>query len=305
MCSCYTEGDMRKLQSGFTLVEVLLVIAIIGVLTTVAIVNFGNAREMSRDAQRKADLRNLQNAVELYKNKYGEYPEGCNGTEEWSGENGTDYACPASAGGQYIVGLAPEFVPVLPVDPLRKSGDYGYVYVVNNEKTVYKIVAQNSVESDTYFTDDWGTHEFQACDIKQDVFNNVVRNVGGAFDYCPASTDPTLSFVTKEAEGSRCSYGICGVVNTHGSCRRNSGSYQRIINTFDSCDLVEIGNSYAVWGGYAGPDDIDLGPAENSDDLEVECYTEQIICAMPESDGFKNDGSAFSASDVFMNGYNP
>ncbi len=55
---------MRK---SFTLIELLVVIAIIGSLSALFLPNFMAARERARDSQRKSDLRQIQKAIELYK----------------------------------------------------------------------------------------------------------------------------------------------------------------------------------------------------------------------------------------------
>jgi len=57
-----------KLFQGFTLIELLVVISIIGILATLLIANIQGARGRARDAQRKHDIREIQNALELYKN---------------------------------------------------------------------------------------------------------------------------------------------------------------------------------------------------------------------------------------------
>lgn len=62
--------------AGFTLVELLIVIAIIGILSTVLMVNFVGIRERARDAKRKSDLRQMQAALELYRTDNGAYPIG-------------------------------------------------------------------------------------------------------------------------------------------------------------------------------------------------------------------------------------
>lgn len=54
-------------QGGFTLIELLIVISIIGVLTTIAAVNFVGVRERARDSERKADLSQIQTALEFYR----------------------------------------------------------------------------------------------------------------------------------------------------------------------------------------------------------------------------------------------
>ncbi len=62
------------LKSGFTLIELLVTISIIAILATVLLANFNAARERSRDAQRKGDLRNIATALRIYYNDYGAYP---------------------------------------------------------------------------------------------------------------------------------------------------------------------------------------------------------------------------------------
>ncbi len=63
-----------KKQIGFTLVELLVVIAIIGLLSTFAIVAFNGARAKARDAQRVADIKQIQTALELYRSYEDTYP---------------------------------------------------------------------------------------------------------------------------------------------------------------------------------------------------------------------------------------
>ena len=54
---------MNKIKkNGFTLIELLVVVSIIGVLATVVLSSLSDARARSRDARRKADLKNIQSA---------------------------------------------------------------------------------------------------------------------------------------------------------------------------------------------------------------------------------------------------
>jgi prepilin-type N-terminal cleavage/methylation domain-containing protein len=154
-------------KKGFTLIELLVTVSIMVILMTIAFASFGTAREQARDAQRKTDLRTVEAALALYKNKYGRYPTACNGptvgsTPRFSGQLDADAAC-TSGSVQYIVGLAPEFIPKLPVDLKLNSDatiDSGFVYAVNNEGSVYKFMALNTVETEEV---ERGS-EFSRCD---------------------------------------------------------------------------------------------------------------------------------------------
>lgn len=63
-------------KKGFTLIELLTVVTIIGILAGLISISFLSSREKSRDARRKADLRNIYDAASMYaianQNKY--YP---------------------------------------------------------------------------------------------------------------------------------------------------------------------------------------------------------------------------------------
>src|SRR5574344_2071201 len=61
-------------KKGFTLIELLVVVAIIGLLSTLSIVALNSARAKSRDARRVSDVKQIQTALELYYNDFGQYP---------------------------------------------------------------------------------------------------------------------------------------------------------------------------------------------------------------------------------------
>lgn len=66
---------MRKKRKGFTLIELMIVIAIIAILAAVLVPNFMRAREASRLTACKSNLKNISTAVETYSNDYdGLYP---------------------------------------------------------------------------------------------------------------------------------------------------------------------------------------------------------------------------------------
>lgn len=59
-----------KSQKGFTLVELLVVVVIIGVLAAIAIPKFTAATDDSKIAKIKADMRTIGSAVSLYQARY-------------------------------------------------------------------------------------------------------------------------------------------------------------------------------------------------------------------------------------------
>lgn len=66
-----------KSRSGFTVVELVIVIIVISVLTTLGVVTYRNIQAQSRDAKRKADIETLVSLFEKYHEKNGVYPTGC------------------------------------------------------------------------------------------------------------------------------------------------------------------------------------------------------------------------------------
>lgn len=63
-----------KRQKGFTIVELLIVIVIIGILATLVIVTFSGIQQRARDTQRQTDINAIQSQVEAYNAQTGTYP---------------------------------------------------------------------------------------------------------------------------------------------------------------------------------------------------------------------------------------
>ena len=61
-------------RKGFTLVELLVVISIIGILSAIAIPKFMDATKTARGAKIQADLRTLDSAIQIYAASAGSYP---------------------------------------------------------------------------------------------------------------------------------------------------------------------------------------------------------------------------------------
>jgi prepilin-type N-terminal cleavage/methylation domain-containing protein len=67
--------DRKKSQTGFTLVELMVVIIIIGILIAIALPNFVNAQQRARMGALKTNAHTLQVSVEAYQVTHSFYPD--------------------------------------------------------------------------------------------------------------------------------------------------------------------------------------------------------------------------------------
>ncbi len=86
----------KNQQSGFTLIELLVVIAIISTIMSIVTALVGDAKAKARDSKRRADLSQIQVALELYRNQHGTFNVSNGGTagagpEYLAFENGSSY----------------------------------------------------------------------------------------------------------------------------------------------------------------------------------------------------------------------
>lgn len=62
-------------QAGFSLIEMLVVIGIIGLVAALVVGGAGHFRETSVRARVQTELKQVENAIDLYHKKYGFYPQ--------------------------------------------------------------------------------------------------------------------------------------------------------------------------------------------------------------------------------------
>lgn len=112
---------MHKAQSskrGFTIIELLVAIVIIGILATIMIVSYSGIQQRSRDSRRSSDVTQLKIAIQKYHADQSQYPGVCPG--------GDDAECAASS----LATALSTYIKAIPHDPTNTADsatDYRYV----------------------------------------------------------------------------------------------------------------------------------------------------------------------------------
>lgn len=101
-------SNLLKKEKGFTLIEIVLVLAIAGLILVIVFLALSGAQKSRRDTQRKTDVGRIASQLEQYaSNNNGAYPTTAaqlttfTGTYLFAG-GATDYQDP-STGGNYVV----------------------------------------------------------------------------------------------------------------------------------------------------------------------------------------------------------
>lgn len=105
------------MAKGFTLIEILVAVSIIGILSTIGITGFQAVTRSGRDALRKTDLEQIRSALEIYKSENSQYPDAV--------------GCRAD--------LPEEYMSTYPSDPKQPLQNYCYVKLTN---TTYQLCAK-------------------------------------------------------------------------------------------------------------------------------------------------------------------
>jgi len=149
-------------KRGFTIVELLIVIVVIGILAAITIVAYNGVQQRARDSRRKQDVEVIAKSLELYYIDNGKYPTSSGSTAinaSWSTTADSSWA-----------NLATQLKPYannLPADPVSTpnvsflTGGYNYSYysdpnggggwcgTTNNQMFILIYKVEGSSQSDT------------------------------------------------------------------------------------------------------------------------------------------------------------
>lgn len=104
-------------QRGFTIVELLVVIVVIGILAAITVVAYNGIQGRARDSARMSDINAIRKALEVYKSFNGEYPDENAASWEYS------YTDPQN----FMSALKP-YIGKTPVDPANGASNFYYYY---------------------------------------------------------------------------------------------------------------------------------------------------------------------------------
>lgn len=127
-------------NKAFTLIELLIVIAVIGILVAVILPNLIGMRERARDTKQKNDLTQLKKALRLYFDDHGGYPAAAEGAKICCGANPP--VCGSACDFNFTVG-AETYMKALPEDySYWVAGDfYSFRLTVDLENASDKDIA--------------------------------------------------------------------------------------------------------------------------------------------------------------------
>lgn len=151
-------------NKGFTIIELLVVIAVLGILAAVVLVAINPSKRMAsaRDAQRKTDLAQIVNALEVYYTEHSRYPKTTGGIEG-DFNSASDWWTPENF-------LSKDYMKILPTDPKNgEINDYWYYYAYyyySPDGQNYELATFLENEEDPALTNDGGNQPSGLCGVK-------------------------------------------------------------------------------------------------------------------------------------------
>ena len=112
---------VRTMKKGFTIVELLIVIVVIGILAAITIVAYNGVQQKARDAQRRSDLTLLNKYVKMYVSENDSPPSTTGGC--YAAKSTVLSGCEAYT----TLDKVTSYVAKLPIDP-KNTAEYNYQY---------------------------------------------------------------------------------------------------------------------------------------------------------------------------------
>ncbi len=133
---------------GFTLVELMVVITIIAILSTIGLTIYTGAQKSARMSKRIRDLSAAQTALELYYSANKAYPCSSAVCTTPPGKRSECAFWGTYASDQVIPGLIPSYMVVFPSDPRMNVTDSQHCYIYQSNGIDYKLGDYNIFASE-------------------------------------------------------------------------------------------------------------------------------------------------------------
>lgn len=117
-------------QKGFTIVELLVVIVVIGILAAIAVVSYGGIRERAHATSIQSELSQINKGLGMYKATYGAYPD--------TG-SGNSYSC-YDAEYWTLLSHLEEFMSSVPSAPCGVVTGINDTWVYSSNGSEYKLL---------------------------------------------------------------------------------------------------------------------------------------------------------------------
>ncbi len=144
--------NRHQFARGFTLVELLVVISLIGLLATGVMLSLQHQRAKARDARRLADLSQLKTALALYHASQSNFPVAADSALYLglSPDNSTAYKCLSDSdiGLEETCTTDKIFMERVPGDPLTNQ-DHSYQYQSDVDGSTYGVDFLLEIGNDT------------------------------------------------------------------------------------------------------------------------------------------------------------
>jgi len=272
-------------RNSFTVVELLLVIAIIGLIAAVIIVATIGARAKARDTKREAELDQIRKSLESYFIDKDKYPT----TTDWISLE--DESNPETQ--TFIQKMKPNYLSIIPRDPLyQPGGEYSYQYIATTTGSYILCVKEERggffcFSSATYT----GAHSAekpggagggnQTPDMISCIDDAERISAGGTVTFTAQWTDPDAGetvrlLISEDSNFTNCNY------NTQTGCL--SYSAPTTVSPAAATYVTQTGDGKVVW--YAQICD-DGGLCDQEGQSSITAEESQV------SDDFSDNGTTY------------
>lgn len=162
------------MKKAFTLVELLVVMAIMGILTAISVSQFQTAKRKANDVARKGDLNSVAKSLQMYFADYGRMPAASATGQIMIGASAISWGGEFKDSSNYI------YMKQLPVE--NKTDYPPYCYKIGPDSKSYALFARLENGADSQ------------CDRNKDGSPDLTYDCGGRTNaYCFAYFSPNIS----------------------------------------------------------------------------------------------------------------